>query len=261
MVGQETPYVIIEGLRRNYDQHGKLTSEYNPVFSAVKGIIKTYHANGSPASETPRVIVDGITSKSYWENGNLYSESFSASSNVKGVVKENYLNGQRIETPYDLARGISKDYYDDGTLQFENDVVLSAEEGVVRRYHANGQLQSEAPHVRKGGVEKRYHANGNTIYEGPVLRGLQEGTTIQYFDNGRTRATTPYVITEDIQEGFTGGVLSYKIWSHKSNLDGTAIFYDPDPSAYTVRTVSTYVVGDLISTTIYYSDGTSRTIP
>jgi len=262
VVSQETPYVVIAGLGRNYDQNGKLTYDYTTVVSVAEGIIKQYYASGSPASETPRVIVEGITSKNYWENGNLYYEYISASSNVKGVVKEYYESGVTLtETPYDLARGIRKNYYDDGTLQDEYDTVLSAAEGVVRRYHANGKLQSEAPHVRKGGVEKGYHANGNTESEGPVLRGLQEGTTTEYFDNGATSATTPYVITEDIQEIFADGGLSWKIWSHTSKLDGTAIYYDRNPSTGTVRTVYTYVAGDVISYTVYNADGTSRTYP
>lgn len=203
---------IPEGIRREYDQQGKITKSY-------------FFINGI-------VILEGIIDekglkqgdfKEYYENGQLRAEGKYKDSKPVGTWKFFYPNGNLYQIGEYDTKGRKTDkwltYYDNGQIQKEEYYEKNLQEGDYIEYDINGNIivngkfldgEETGKWIYKIGdiIEEKDYIEGKEhgkwkifdketkrlIYEGNYLDAYPNGKHVYYWPNGTIRIEGYYIM-------------------------------------------------------------------
>jgi antitoxin component YwqK of YwqJK toxin-antitoxin module len=221
------------------------------------GSIK-YEADVAQFTES-RVSYGPTNIKQSEESVLLYTDS--------GLTKEYWENGNLRSSQTKVTRQYSEyEYHNNGNTSMIYPYVVSLVDGVQLEYYETSELQSETPYeVFTIGGEQRYDNGQLTGETNLAYASVINGEQTQYHKHGQVSATNPYsVYIEPETEQSGNHRYEREVASHK--LNGTAWSYTdntsyPSSGAYIIRQSANYTDGELLSTTEFYSDGTTTTYP
>lgn len=208
---------IIDGIKREYYESGKLKSETAYKGGKENGVAKQYYESGKLMGEG--TFKDGNRIgivKSYYESGELHGEvAFDDKGN--GDFKQYYRSGKLLgEGPFKAGKknGLFKSYYESGELSSETPFIDDNKNGVEKLYYKPGGLSREVPFKEgkaNGVVKKYYELSGKLMSEQTFKDGKGDGFFKEYYKSGKLKMEVPF------KDGKVSGV--NKIYYESGNLE------------------------------------------
>jgi antitoxin component YwqK of YwqJK toxin-antitoxin module len=199
---------IPEGVRREYDEKGKVEKSYiflhgiiigEGIFTDAglrEGFWKEYYPDGKlKASGNYKSDKKVGNWKFYYPNGNLeqlgkFIDGKADSSwvwyypNGKLLREETFLNG--------LSDGVMTEYNMDGSIIIQGDYIEGKEEGFW--FYVYGDTREEGNYAEgmRNGKWKSFYGDGSLMFDGKFVDDLPNGEHTWYWDNGKIKQQGKY---------------------------------------------------------------------